>query len=162
VLRPRERLTGDLLHPDPNDALFQSSPGRLTSELHDRFANPFYAPAFILLVLAFMGHAQTTRTNRMQAVVAAFSIATICRILGIGAANAAVVRPAASPLLYAVPLGAGLLAAVATQWHTYPRKTSRLERALVTKLERVKSGLADLITRRSRRAPSRRLSKQRA
>ena len=70
---------------------------------------PLYAFAFVLLVLAFMGQAQTTRTSRMQAVVAAFAVAIVCRILGIAAANAVVMRPAAAPLLYAVPVGAGLI-----------------------------------------------------
>jgi lipopolysaccharide export system permease protein len=140
ILRPRERYTLELLQPDPDE----QTQGRLISELHDRFSNPFYAPAFVLLVLAFMGQAQTTRQNRMQAVVATFTIATGCRILGIGAANAAVIRPSASPLLYAVPVGAGCIAALATQWHLYPRKASKLERSFGAMMERAQLKLAAL------------------
>ena len=66
----------------------------------------FYAFAFVLLVLAFMGQAQTTRTSRMQAVDRRLRLAVLARILGITAANVVVLRPAAAPLLYAVPASA--------------------------------------------------------
>ena len=59
----------------PNDPVYKASPGSFTSELHERLASPLYAFAFVLMVLAFMGQAQTTRTNRMQAVIAAFAVA---------------------------------------------------------------------------------------
>jgi lipopolysaccharide export system permease protein len=144
VLKPRERYSSDLLRPAPDDPLFRQAPGRFIAELHDRLASPLYAPAFVLLVLAFMGQAQTTRHNRMQAVVAAFTIATGCRIMGIGAANTAVIRPTASALLYVVPVGAGLIAALATHWRTYPRKQSRLERALSATIDRMWARLKDL------------------
>ena len=48
---------------------------------------PLYAFAFVLVVLAFMGQAQTTRTSRLQAVISAFAVAVACRMLGIGCAN---------------------------------------------------------------------------
>src|SRR5262249_24621915 len=74
-VRPRERYTIELLHPDAKDPIYQMSPGSYSSELHERFSSPFYAFAFVFLVLAFMGQAQTTRTSRMQAVIAAFTVA---------------------------------------------------------------------------------------
>jgi lipopolysaccharide export system permease protein len=158
-LKPRERYTGELWQPDPNDAMYLLSPGRISSELHDRFATTLYPFAFILLVLAFMGQAQTTRQNRMQAVVATFTIATGCRILGIGAANTAVIRPSASFLLYAVPAGAGIVAAIATHWHTYPRKPSPYVRALLVAFDRGKMNLKRLSApwRRSALRPARRV-----
>ena len=55
----------------------RSIPGSFTSELHERFASPLYAFAFVLVVLAFMGQAQTTRTSRMQAVIGAFAVAVV-------------------------------------------------------------------------------------
>ena len=81
-IRPRERYTPDLIWPDPNDAMFKSAPGRLTSELHERLASPLYPIAFVMVVIALLGSAQTTRQNRLQAVIAAFSFATLCRISG--------------------------------------------------------------------------------
>jgi len=143
-LRARERYTGDLLWPDPNDPVFKHSPGSFHSELHDRMASPLYAFTFVLLVLAFMGQAQTTRQSRIQAVVAAFTVAVICRILGIAAANAAVVRPSISFTLYVVPVAAGILAAAVTQWHMYPRPPSRIARAHAALLARMQGALAAL------------------
>lgn len=140
VLRPRERYTGELLWPDPNDPIFKVSPGSFKSELHDRMAAPLYAFTFVFLVLAFMGQAQTTRQSRMQAVISAFAVAIFCRILGIAAANAVVVRPSAAFMIYVVPLTAGVIAAAVTQWHLYPRPPSRLALvlfALQARLSRV-------------------------
>jgi len=124
-VRPRERYSSELLSPDVDDPIYKMSPGSYASELHERLAGPLYTFAFMLVVLAFMGQARTTRTSRMQSVIGAFSLAVLCRIAGIAAANAVVVRPAAVPLLYAVPVGAGLLAAVAMHRHMYPRPPSR-------------------------------------
>src|SRR5262249_31402759 len=100
------------------------------SELHERLSSPFYAFSFVLIVLALMGQAQTTRQNRVKSVVGAFAAALICRIIGIITNNAVVVRPGISALLYVVPLAAALLAGLATRRHLYPRPPSPLERAL--------------------------------
>ncbi len=144
ILRPRERYTFELLQPDPNDPVYKVDPGRFRSELHERFASPLYSFAFVLIVLAFMGQAQTTRQNRMQGIVAAFTIATGCRILGIAAANAAVIRPSAVWALYAVPLLAAAIAASAAQWHMYPRRQSRFARAVGRAQQRAVTALASL------------------
>ncbi len=130
TLRPRERYTGELLRPDPNDPVYKQSPGSFKSELHDRLAAPLYAFTFVLLVLAFMGQAQTTRQSRMQAVIAAFTVAMVCRILGIAAVNATVVRPSAAVMIYVVPVAAGVVAAAVTQWHLYPRPPTRAARMM--------------------------------
>src|SRR5262245_29083298 len=124
-LRPRERSTAELIWPDPDDSLYKQAPGRLSAELHDRLSSPLYAIAFVMLVLACLGHARTTRQNRNQAAVIAFVLAVGCRLGGIVATNAAAVRASAIPLMYGVPLAAGLLAALATQWHAYPHRSSR-------------------------------------
>jgi lipopolysaccharide export system permease protein len=131
VLRPRARFTNALLWPDPNDPVFKMNPGSYASELHERISSPLYAFAFVLLVLAFMGQAQTTRTSRTQAVIFAFAVAAFYRIIGIVAANYVVVRPAAVPLLYAAPACAAGSAAIMTQWRLYPRRRSRLSLAFL-------------------------------
>jgi lipopolysaccharide export system permease protein len=146
-LKPRERYTTELLNPDPKDPVYQASRGGFTSEVHDRFASPLYTFAFVLLVLAFMGQAQTTRTNRMQAVIGAFSVGVACRLLGIGAANAAVSRPAMGWLLYVVPLAACMLGALMTQWHIYPRRPSKFARITTNRLDAAWGAAARLWTR---------------
>jgi lipopolysaccharide export system permease protein len=153
-VRPRQRYTPELLSPDPSDPIYKTNPGSYAAELHERFASPLYAFAFVLVVLAFMGQAQTTRTSRMQAVIAAFALAVLARILGITCANMVVLRPAAAPLLYAVPAAAAVLAAVAIQWHMYPRRRSRLARAARGFLDRMGMGLAALWPRRRAAAAS--------
>jgi len=144
----------ELVSPDPNDPIYKTNPGSYAAELHERLASPLYAFAFVLLVVAFMGQAQTTRTSRTQAVIAAFAVAVLSRILGITCANMVVVRPAAAPLLYAVPAAAALLAAVAIQWHMYPRRPSRVARAARGLLEWISATLAALWPRRRAPAPS--------
>ncbi len=149
--RPRERYTPELLDVDPSDPQYKTSPGRITAELHERFSSPLYAFAFVLIVLAFVGRAQTTRQSRLSAVIAAFTVATLCRILGIAAANAAVVRPSAGPLLYAIPIGAGLIAAVATQRQVVPRRPSRLRLLVAGIVDWPKALFGRLLAARRRR-----------
>jgi lipopolysaccharide export system permease protein len=126
VVRPRERYTSELVNPDLNDPVYKTSPGSYASELHERLASPLYACAFVLVVLAFMGQAQTTRTSRTLAVVCAFVVAVFYRVLGIGLSNYVVMHPAAVPLLYAAPAAAALSAMAMTQWRLYPRRRSRV------------------------------------
>jgi lipopolysaccharide export system permease protein len=83
IVRPRQRYTNELLAPDPNDIMYKTNPGSYASELHERFASPLYAFTFVLVVLAFMGQARTTRTSRLQAVIGAFAVAVLSRIVGI-------------------------------------------------------------------------------
>lgn len=154
IVRPRQRYTPELLQPDINDPIYKMNPGSYAAELHERFASPFYAFAFVLVVIAFMGQAQTTRTSRMQAVIAAFALSVLARILGITCANTVVLRPAAAPLLYAVPAVAAVVAALAIQWHMYPRRPSRLVRAASTFVERIGMALAALWPRRRAHVPS--------
>lgn len=148
-VRPRQRTTFELLDPDPNDPIYRGNPGSYASELHERFASPLYTFTFVLLVVAFMGQAQTTRTSRMQVVIAAFAVAVLVRILGIACANMLVARPDAAPLLYAVPLGASALAAVSIQRHMYPRRPSKLAHVVAALAERTGAALAALRPRRA-------------
>jgi lipopolysaccharide export system permease protein len=156
-LRPRERYTLELLSPDPNDPVYKLGPGKFTAELHERLSNPLYAFAFTLLVLAFMGQAQTTRHNRMQGVIGAFSVATGCRIIGIAAANTTSVRPSACYMLYLVPLLAGLLAAVAAGVHMYPRPPSKLARSAAALAATLTAAVTSLWPQRAALQPQRRL-----
>jgi lipopolysaccharide export system permease protein len=130
VRRPRERSTLELLAPDADDPLFKMSPGSFTSELHERMASPLYAFAFVLIVLALMGQAQTTRQNRARNVVGAFAVALFWRVIGITSTNTIITHPQAKGLVYAVPAVAGLLALLTMAWHLYPRPPSAPMRAL--------------------------------
>ena len=154
IVRPRQRYTPELIRPSADDPIYKTNPGSYAAELHERFASPLYAFAFVLLVIAFMGQAQTTRTSRMQAVIAAFAVAVLSRVLGITCTNLVALRPAAAPVLYAVPAIAAVLAAVAIQWHMYPRRPSRVARATRGFMERIGEGLAALWPQRRAHTPS--------
>ena len=107
-------------------------------------------------MVAFLGGAQTTRQNRLQAVIGAFSLATLCRILGIAAANAAAVRPANAYMLYAVPLSAGLWALFATYRQAAPRPPSRAQRFVSATIDWLKARAARIAAARTRRLQQRR------
>ena len=151
-VRPRERYTTELLSPD--DPVQKQGPGRIVSELHERFSSPLYAFAFVFIVLAFVGRAQTTRQSRVRALIAAFSVGIVCRMLGIAANNAVAVRPGIASLLYAIPIGAGLVAAVAMQRQVVPRPASRLFVAFSGALQRLRARLGEAFAaRRGSRQP---------
>jgi len=152
VLRPRERYTSELLRPDKEDPQYKASPARFSSELHERLSNPLYAFAFVLIVVAFMGQAQTTRGNRMQAIVTAFGVAVGCRILGIAAANAAAVRTSATYLLYLVPFVAALASMLLINWRIKPRRQTQLARAMEQTIAGIGSAFANLKPRPRRSA----------
>ncbi len=142
VLRPREWTTLELLKPSATDWGYQQSPQRYHAELHDRFSNPLYPIAFVLIAAAFAGQAQTTRENRNQALLSAFAIGVGIRILGISAVNSANGKAGAVPWLYAIPLGAILISAIAIHWNMTPRPASKAQRWLAAARTRASVAMA--------------------
>ncbi len=65
-LKPRERYLGELLNPEATSVGFRRNPGQFGAELHERFANPLYPIAFVLIALAAAGQARSTRQGRTQ------------------------------------------------------------------------------------------------
>lgn len=109
-LKPRERYFSELVWPEPSSPGYKSNPGQFIAELHERFANPLYPVVFVLIALAAVGQAQSTRQNRMESIVAGFLLATGCRFAGLAANNIVVLKPATAALLYAIPILAGTIA----------------------------------------------------
>ena len=145
-MRPRERYTTELLRPAADDAATRRDTnrdrGRVVSELHERFSSALYPFAFVLIVLAYAGGAQSTRQNRFRGLVSAFAAGLLCRVLGIAANNMVAVRPSAAYLLYVIPVAAALLAAIATQRGVAPRPTPRPLAAIRAMLDRLSGGLS--------------------
>jgi len=121
VLRPRERYFSELAWPDSQDPYFRHRPGEFRSEFHERLSNPLYPLAFVLIAVAFIGQARSTRQNRMEAVVLAFVVSALFRIGGLAANNLAVIRGSAVPLLYLMPLGGMALAFFMIRRNAQPR-----------------------------------------
>jgi lipopolysaccharide export system permease protein len=148
-LRPREWTTAELLAPSATDPGYKSTPQRYHAELHDRFSNPLYPIAFVLIAAAFAGQAQTTRQNRNNALLAAFAIGVGVRILGISAVNSANGKASAVPWMYAIPLCAIVISAIAIQLNMSPRPASKAQRRLAEAMDRVGAALKSPFRRRS-------------
>lgn len=123
--RPRERYTSELFTLEPGEGSARSNQNRALAELHERLSSPLYPLAFVMIVLAFMGAPQTTRQSRLKSAVGAFSVATLTRIVGIAVNNSVAVRPSSAPLLYAIPIGAAVLAAISAHRQVIPRVTPK-------------------------------------
>jgi lipopolysaccharide export system permease protein len=125
-LRPRERYIGDLISPDPNDKIAKTFYGQLRSELHERLSTPLYPLVFVVIAIALLGHARTTRESRWGQILTAFGLAVGLRVVGIAANNLVTINAWAVALVYAVPLGAIFFAAWAAHVRMSPELRSKL------------------------------------
>lgn len=129
-IKPRELYLGELIQAlhkfDQKKPVERRAAGLFRAELHERFSNPIYPFAFILIAIAFVGQAQSTRQNRTEATVGAFVVAIGLRLAGMGANNLVALSPAATPLLYAIPVAGILIGAILVQRLSRPLRRSRL------------------------------------
>jgi len=125
-LRPRERYLGELLNPDPKLLKGKGNIGQIRTEIHDRFATPFYPLLFAFLAVAVLGHARTTRESRWAQILIAAGIAVGLRVSGLTASNLVTLDAAAVPLVYLIPIGAIIVAAVAAHVRMSPELRSKL------------------------------------
>lgn len=103
-LKPRERYYDELVHPEATSLSFKQSPGQFRAELHERFSNPIYPLAFVMIALAAVGQAQSTRQNRVQRLAVAFLAAVGARLGGLAVNNLVVLKASAVPFMYGLPL----------------------------------------------------------
>ena len=103
-LKPRERYLHELVSPEPSSKFYKLQPGHFRAELHERFSNPLYPIAFVLIALAAAGQAQSIRQNRAEPMVIALVAATSCRLAGLAVNNLVAINPIYVPLLYAIPI----------------------------------------------------------
>ncbi|HUU26034.1 MAG TPA: LPS export ABC transporter permease LptF [Methyloceanibacter sp.] len=125
-LRPKERSISELLYPAPGDEIALKNYGLLRSELHQRLATPLYPIVFIFVAIALMGQARTTRENRWGQILAAFGIAIGLRVAGLTVGNLVVLDAWAVVLVYAIPVGAILIAAWTAHVRMSPELRSKL------------------------------------
>ena len=110
-LRPRERSTRELMHPDLNDPAVKYQEGRYRSELHDRFSGPLYALAFGMIAFAALSQPRTTRSGNWKAMVGAVLAVSAVRGAGFAISGFVVKSAAWVPADYVVPM-LGLVAAL--------------------------------------------------
>jgi lipopolysaccharide export system permease protein len=109
-LLPKDRTLPYLFNPDPNDRLFQREPQAYRSEIHRRLTEWVYPLVFGLIVLAVAGDPRSHRQQRVHPLVTAAAVALFVRWLGFFTADQAQTSPLWSPLVYAVPICASLVA----------------------------------------------------
>ncbi len=138
-IKPSGRYTPELWAPDPKGALFQQKPGQFRSELHERFSNPLYPFAFVMVALASAGNAQSTRQNRSERVVIGFLSATTARVTGLAVNNLVLLKASMVPVMYALPAFAMLVSLVIMIRSSRPRRRSRLGEAVAVIIEKTAS-----------------------
>jgi lipopolysaccharide export system permease protein len=137
-LRPRESYLSDLLNPDMKSSVVRRNYGQIRSELHDRLATPLYPLVFAFVAIALLAHARTTRESRWAQILLAFGIAVALRVAGIVAGNLVTLNAWAVGLVYAIPLGAILIAAWAAHVKMAPELRSRLSFELKFQPKKIK------------------------
>jgi len=125
-VRPREMYLSELMNPDTENPVVKRGYGQIRAELHERLATPLYPLLFALVAIALLGHARTTRESRWAQILAAFGIAVALRVAGLIAGNLSAIHAWAVGLVYALPLGAILVAAWAAHVRMSPELRSRL------------------------------------
>ena len=109
VWKPQERYLDELVFLD-EAALKARRVGRYRAELHERFSGPLYPFLFVLLAVAFVGQAQSTRQNRTQMIAGVFLVAALFRGGGLALNNMVSLNTSLAPLMYLLPALGILLA----------------------------------------------------
>lgn len=119
-LRRGELYLHELMNPDPDSADYQRNPGRYPAEIHERFSSALYPLVYVMIVILFLGHPRTVREKRMASLVLAFGVAVSLRAAGLAATNLLTFQPSAKTLVYGIPIGAILVAGIATHVRMSP------------------------------------------
>jgi len=125
---PKERIFPELLSKQgPDDWRMEERPGRFRAELHDRLSNPLYPIAFVLIAVAMLGYARTTRQGPGQTVAFTFMTCVTVRGAGLAVTNMAVKQPWAVGLMYAIPVCAIIGALILAQRNMRPHHARGFE-----------------------------------
>ena len=151
-LRARERYYDELANPDVNNPIYKSEAGKFRSELHERFSNPLYPFAFVLIALAAVGQAQSTRQNRSNRLIYGFVIGATCRLAGLAVNNLVSVNPKYVPVMYALPIGASLISLVLIMTATQPRLARWIKERTEPTVQAVTVRLTRMFARQARAA----------
>ena len=129
-LKPSALYLHELWTPDPKTWTYIHYKGKMRAELHERLANPLYPIIFVLVAIASLGQAQTTRQNRVRNVVSAFGLAAGARLVGLAGTNLASAQAWAIILIYAVPILVGSSALFVAYYKLSPRPRSAISRKI--------------------------------
>lgn len=130
--KPKERTTFELFNPDPNDKSYQNSPGRYTSEIHERFSEMLWPFAYVFMILAFAGQARSNRQSFSASITSAALSVVVARGMGFSAIDSLKVNPDAIYLVYLLPLSCIAFGA----WFIFTNRPAGLPKIVVDLLER--------------------------
>lgn len=153
-LKPRERYFSELVNPAPDSQAFRQEPGRFRSELHERFSSALYPLAFVLLAIALVGQAQSTRQDRNLRMGFCFLAGVGVRLSGLAMNNVVVLHASAVPVLYLIPLATILLSMLLIVRGARPSKRSARVERLVDWATAFGGGIRQRFQRRSAAAPA--------
>lgn len=147
---PKERILPALWKKQgPHDWRIDKHPGDFRAELHDRLSNPLYSMAFVLVAVAMLGYARTTREGPNHTVALVFVTCVGARGLGLGMTNMAEEEAWAIPVLYAIPVCTVIGALVLAQRNMRPHHVRSVDiklpsslRALPMRLRSLRAGRA--------------------
>ncbi len=139
TLLPKDQTTPYLLHPDPNDRVFQQQPNAFRAELSQRLSDWLYSFAFALIALAVAGDARSHREARIHPLITAICISLFVRWLGFFAAGKAATVPAFNYMVAGVPLAASAVAA----WFIYSNRRMELPMSWADRLTALGSRLTE-------------------
>ena len=158
-MRPRERYLSELLDPAPEDVASSRARNLIAEELHERLSSPLYPLTFVMIAVAMLGQARTTRQGRGQALILAFVLATAARVAGLTVNNLISLNPGVIPLVYAIPIGAALVAAAQSQAGMRPRRpnslVARLTGPIGERFDRIRARWGDRGNGRGRQSAAR-------
>jgi lipopolysaccharide export system permease protein len=137
-VRPREKYTSELIYPNMADPAIAQSYPKIRTELHERFVTPLYCLVFAFLAVTLLGHARTTRESRWGQILTAFGLSVALRVAGISAGNLVTISSSAVALVYAIPVGAIIIAAWAAHAKMAPKLRSRLSFELKFQPKKIK------------------------
>ncbi|MCG6857700.1 MAG: LPS export ABC transporter permease LptF [Salaquimonas sp.] len=130
-LRPKERTTPELFNPDPDDPYFKERPGLYRSQIHERFSEMLWPFAYVLVMLAFIGQARSSRQNYGSAIGAGMLLVTILRGTAFSAVAATKGDESIVWLVYALPL----IGIVGGSWFLVTNKPVGLPRVVQERVD---------------------------
>ena len=134
-LRRGELYLHELMNPDPKNPDYASNPGRYWPEIHQRFSTALYPLVYIMIVINFLGHPRTLRENGWLGIFMAFGIAVSLRAGGLAATNLLNKEAWAVALVYGIPIGAIIIAALTIHVRMAPQSWLRINLKTLSKLQ---------------------------
>lgn len=145
--KARELYTSELLSPEIRKKASTRDRKKFVPELHERFASALYPFAFVLIALATIGNAQSTRQNRSRAVVAGIVAASGARLAGLGFNNVVSTAEHLFFVLYLIPVIAIAIALAAIARNARPRRPNDRVEAMIDNVQQFFARIASRFKR---------------